>query len=257
VNPAAQIVDISHGGHSFDVLDGALSIAQAYSFFPAGAIHCVVVDPGVGTARRPIVVETAQYLFLAPDNGVLSFIYDREERVVVRHITADHYFRRPVSATFHGRDIFAPVAGFLSRGTSASVLGGVIENYVHFAISRPQPDGEGKLSGIVLKVDKFGNLVTNIRPEDVPEFLQSPAPEFRIVVGNTEIRSLRTAFAEGAAGEVFAILGSTGLLEIATNRGSAARILNVGRGAEVRLELDGGQRSEGGSNEPEDKDTSN
>jgi len=237
VNPAAHIVDICHGGQSFDLLDGALSIAQAYSFFPAGTIHCVVVDPGVGTARRPIVVETARHVFLAPDNGVLSFIYDREDRVAVRHITADHYFLQPVSATFHGRDVFAPVAGYLSRGTSPSVMGSLVENYVRFATSKPRADRDKKLVGVVLKIDKFGNLVTNIKSEDVSALAQTLSPSYRISVASKEIGGLRSAFADGAAGEVFALFGSMSLLEIVTNRGSAARILNAGRGTEVVVEL--------------------
>ncbi len=111
--PDAQIVDICHAVQPFDVLDGALTIAQAYNYFPPATVHLVVVDPGVGTERRPILASSDRHHFVAPDNGVLSLIYSREERMHVRHITSDHYFRQPVSKTFHGRDIFAPVAAYL------------------------------------------------------------------------------------------------------------------------------------------------
>ncbi len=119
INPAAQVVDITNAVQSFDILDGAIAIAQAYSFFPKDTIHVVVVDPGVGGQRRPILVNAGQYVFVAPDNGVLSLVYEREERVLVRHITAEHYFRQPVSDTFHGRGVFAPVAAYLCKGVGA------------------------------------------------------------------------------------------------------------------------------------------
>ena len=121
ITPDAQIVDISHAVQAFDVLDGALAISQAYSYFPNGTVHVVVVDPGVGTVRRPILASSDGYHFVAPDNGVLSMVYAKEERIHVRHVTSDHYFRTPVSQTFHARDIFAPVAAYLAwAGTSAS-----------------------------------------------------------------------------------------------------------------------------------------
>src|SRR5581483_6727568 len=107
----------------FDLLDGALTIAQSYSYFPKDTIHVVVVDPGVGTDRRPILVTAGDHLFIAPDNGVLSLVYEREERISVRHITSTHYFLQPISQTFHGRDIFAAVAGWLSKGVEPIKFG--------------------------------------------------------------------------------------------------------------------------------------
>ena len=123
INPAAQIVDISHAMPSYDLLGGALTIAAAYSYFPPGTVHVVVVDPGVGTSRRPIVAETARHLFVAPDNGVLSLVFEREERITVRQITDESIFLKPVSATFQGRDLFAPVAAHLSKGRKSATLG--------------------------------------------------------------------------------------------------------------------------------------
>jgi S-adenosyl-L-methionine hydrolase (adenosine-forming) len=237
INPAATIVDICNSVHSFDLLDGALTIAQAYHYFPANTIHLVVVDPGVGTARRPILVNTGKYLFVAPDNGIMSLIYEREESCVVRHITAEHYFLQPVSNTFHGRDIFAPVAGYLSKGTEPQKLGDEVTDFVRFAAPKPKTGGDKVLKGVVIKVDKFGNLITNFSAQDVPQLLKENPGPFKILVGKSEITKMRTAYAQGAPGEVFAILGSMGYLEIATNRGSAARSVGVEKGNEVAVML--------------------
>ena len=233
INPAAQIVDICNSVHSYDLLDGALTIAQAYHYFPANTIHLVVVDPGVGTARRPILVNTGKYLFVAPDNGTMSLIYEREERCVVRHITAEHYFIQPVSNTFHGRDVFAAVAGYLSKGVEPHKFGDEITDFVRFAAPKPKPVSDKLLKGVVIKVDKFGNLITNFSPQDVPQLLKENPGPFKILVGKTEITKVKTAYAQGAPGEVFAILGSMGYLEIATNRGSAARSIGAEKGNEV------------------------
>jgi hypothetical protein len=234
--PEAAIVDISHAVQAFDVLDGALTISQAYSYFPNGTIHMIVVDPGVGTARRPILASSDGYHFVAPDNGVLSMVYAREERVHVRHITADHYFRQPVSNTFHGRDVFAPVAAYLAKMVDSHKFGDEIEDYVRFAAPKPKPAGDNKLRGVVLKVDRFGNLITNVTPEDAPA-LFAPNAAFKIVVGSKEISDIRTAYAEVAPGEVFAVLGSMGYLEIVANRAAAAQLTGAGKGSEVSILL--------------------
>jgi hypothetical protein len=235
INPAAQIVDISHEVQPYDVLEGALILAQAYASFPSSTIHVIVVDPGVGTARRPIAVDAGRHQFVAPDNGVLSFVYEREERLSVRHITAEHYFLQPVSATFHGRDVFAPVAAYLSKGTALSSLGEAVRDFVHFDVRRPEAAGPQRLRGVVLRADHFGNLVTNIRPSDVPALFAECPPPFVIRLGEGEIRSLRTTFGEGSPGEVFAIVGSMGFLEIVVNRGSAAATLKVAKASEVTV----------------------
>jgi S-adenosyl-L-methionine hydrolase (adenosine-forming) len=230
INPAATIVDISHSVQSFDLLDGALTIAQAYFYFPKDTIHVVVVDPGVGTSRRPIVATIGDHLFVAPDNGVLSLVYEREERITVRHITSSHYFVQPVSQTFHGRDIFAAVAGWLSKGVEPNKFGEPVEDYVRFTAPRARAGEANQVKGIVLKVDKFGSLITNLTPADVPEIFGG---EFKMNVGNATITKLASNYAEGAKGEVFAILGSGGLLEISVNKGSAAQAAGAGKGSEV------------------------
>lgn len=230
INPSANVVDISHSVQSFDLLDGALTIGQSYSYYPKDTIHVVVVDPGVGTSRRPILVNAGGHYFIAPDNGVLSLIYEREERISVRHVTSSHYFVQPVSQTFHGRDVFAAVAGWLSKGVESNKFGETIEDYVRFTAPRAKAGESSQVRGIVLKVDKFGSLITNLTPADVPEMFGG---EFKITVGNATVNKLVSNYAEGAKGEVFAILGSGGLLEISVNKGSAAQATGVGKGSEV------------------------
>lgn len=235
INPAAQIVDISNSVHSYDVLDGALTIAQAYQYFPADTIHLVIVDPGVGSSRRPLVVNTGKHTFVAPDNGVLSLVYEREERISARHITAEHYYLQPVSQTFHGRDVFAAVVGWLSKGVEGAKFGEEITDFVRFAAPKPKPVSDKLMKGVILKVDKFGNLITNITPKEVPQLFQPEAPSFKILIGKHEITRMRTSYAEGAAGEVFGILGSMGFLEIATHRGAAARVVGADKGSDVGI----------------------
>jgi S-adenosylmethionine hydrolase len=234
--PDAQIVDICHAVQAFDVLDGALTISQAYSYFPNRTVHVVVVDPGVGTARRPIVASSDKYHFVAPDNGVLSLVYAREERMHVRHITSEHYFQQPVSNTFHARDIFSPVAAYLAKEVDALKFGDEIEDFVRFSAPKPKAVEENRLRGVVLKVDRFGNLVTNVTPQDAP-MLFAASKAFKIVVGNREITEIHSAYAEGAPGEVFGVLGSMGFLEIAANRGAAAQLTGAGKGSDVTIIL--------------------
>jgi S-adenosylmethionine hydrolase len=237
--PDVQIVDICHSVQAFDVLDGALTIAQAYSYFPTGTVHLVVIDPGVGTERRGLVVSSDRHHFVAPDNGVLSLVYASEERLHVRHVTAEHYYRQPVSNTFHARDIFAPVAAYLAKGVDPDKFGHEISDFTRFNAPKPKPAEGNTLRAVVLKVDRFGNLITNITPQDAPAlFAEHPAP-FKIAVGKLEITEIQTNYAQGAPGEVFGILGSMGYLEIAANRGSAAQIVGAGKGADVNLKLEG------------------
>jgi S-adenosylmethionine hydrolase len=237
IAPEAQIVDICHSVQSFDVLDGALTISQAYSYFPSRTVHVVVVDPGVGTARRPILASCDKYHFVAPDNGVLSLVYAREERMHVRHITSEHYFLQPVSNTFHARDIFAPVAAWLAKEVDSQKFGDEVEEYVRFSAPKPKAVDENRLRGVVLKVDKFGNLITNITPQDAPMLFGADATAFKIVIGSREITEIRNTYAEGAPGEVIGILGSMGFLEIAANRGAAAQLTGAGKGNEVIIIL--------------------
>jgi S-adenosylmethionine hydrolase len=244
--PDVEIVDICHSVQPFDILDGALTIAQAYTYFPAGTVHLVVVDPGVGTDRRPIIASTERHHFVAPDNGVLSLIYAREERLHVHHVTAGHYFLDSVSNTFHARDVFSPVAAYLAKRVEAEKFGAEISDFVRFNTPKPKPMNGNTLRGVVLKVDRFGNLVTNITAEDAPMLFEAQAPPFKIVIGKREITEVRFAYADGAPGEVFAIPGSMGYLEIAANRGSASQLIASGKGTEVNVILEGAAATSSG-----------
>jgi S-adenosylmethionine hydrolase len=170
--PEVRIVDITHAIQAYDVLDGALAISESYKYFPGGSVHLVVVDPGVGSARRPIIATVGEHYFVAPDNGVLSVIYDREkESLVVRHANVEHYYLQPVSKTFHGRDIFAPVAAWLTKGWQTPSMGDEISDFKRFALPRPK-ETDGVVKGAVLRADAFGNLITNFRAEDLPEWFR-------------------------------------------------------------------------------------
>jgi S-adenosylmethionine hydrolase len=235
INPAAQIVDICNGVNSFDILDGALTIAQAYRYYPADTVHMVIVDPGVGSARRPLLVTTTKHIFLAPDNGVLSLVYEREERLSVRHITAEHYFLQPLSSTFHGRDVFAAVAGWMSKGVEVAKFGDEITDFVRFGAPKPKPVNDKLLKGIVLKADRFGNLITNFTAHDVPQIFGENPPPFKIVIGKHEITKLKNNYAQGVPGELFGIMGSMGYLEISANRAAATKVIGVDKGTEVGI----------------------
>ena len=233
IQPGAQIVDITHEVQAFEVSDGAFTIAQAYRYFPKGAIHVVVVDPGVGSARRPILAEMAGQFFIAPDNGVLSIVFEKE-KPKVRHITNQRYFLKPVSRTFHGRDIFAPVAAHLASTIEPAKFGKLITDYLRLTFHRPFQTGKSAWTGSVLKVDRFGNLITNLHVDDFPNFRTRP---FRLLAGRQPITRLALTFTECGPEELFVLVGSSGYLEVATNQGSAARILGCGAGSQVELTM--------------------
>ncbi len=235
LNPQTLVVDICHAVASYDVLDGAWTIAQAYRFFPPQTVHVVVVDPGVGSERRPIVVETDDYIFVAPDNGVLSLVEAREKKFVVRNVTAKRYFLHPVSLTFHGRDIFAAVAGWLSKGVTAAEFGPQISDYIRLPLPPVERVGENSLRGVVLKVDKFGNLITNIDASSAPALFQSETQAVSILIAGQTITRLCRSYADGAGDEIFAIVGSSGYLEIAAKQASAAEKLAATVGTPIGM----------------------
>lgn len=235
IEPATRIVDICHAIASYDILDGAWTIAQAYSFFPPRTAHVIVVDPGVGSKRRPILAETENYFFIAPDNGVLSMIEAREPKFTVRHITSERYLLEPVSQTFHGRDVFAPVAGWLSKGIDPAEFGPEITDYTRLPLPTVERIGDNSLRGMVLKVDKFGNLITNIGEQEAPELFAVSLPPISILISGETITRLCQSYAEGAEGEYFAIIGSSGYLEIAARQASAAQKLAADVGSPVGI----------------------
>jgi S-adenosyl-L-methionine hydrolase (adenosine-forming) len=233
INPEVTIVDITHQVTPYDLLDGALAIASAYTYFPPRTIHVVIVDPGVGTDRRPLLVSGQNQYFIAPDNGVLSGVYEKEQTFAVRHLTSEHYFAQPMSKTFHGRDLFAPVAAWLSKNWAPASMGEVIEDFKRFALPKPK-EADGHLKGVILKVDSFGNLITNFRTEDLS--LDSVEKgEVKLQVGTHPVTRMVSVFANGNSGEPIAYIGSSGFVEIAMNKGNAAKSLGVGRGTPVLL----------------------
>jgi len=234
INPEARIVDICHAISSYDIIEGAWTIAQAYRFFPPRTVHVVIVDPGVGSMRRPILAETDEYLFVAPDNGVLSWVEAREPRFTVRHITAERLFLQPISQTFHGRDIFAPAAAWLTKGVAPADLGPEICDYTRLHLAAVER-AQNTLQGAVLKVDKFGNLITNLSETDV-QALSSAS--IRVTIAGLDITRVCSSYAEGQPGELFGIIGSSGYLEIAMKQDSAAKMLGVTVGEPVKVAVD-------------------
>lgn len=236
VNPAARVADITHEIPPQDVEAAAFTLLAAYDAFPPGTAHVAVVDPGVGSARRPLVVVTENYLFVGPDNGLFTHVCEREGAHQTFHLTNRKYFRDEVSATFHGRDVFAPVAGALTLGVGAEELGEPIADEVRLESLAPKISADGAVEGRVIHVDRFGNLVTNVTRREFSE--EQLGRGARLSVGGREIKSLRRFYAEeagGEAGEAFAIWGSAGFLEISVKRDSAARLLGVTRGRPVLI----------------------
>jgi hypothetical protein len=234
VNPEARIVDLTHGIPSHDILAGALALRSAYGYFPPGTVHVVVVDPGVGSRRRPILVATENYRFLGPDNGVLSFVLQLEKGQIF-HLTETRYFCKTVSQTFHGRDIFAPVAAHLSLGTAAEAFGEPVQDPVVVEWPEPRRLGERKILGRILRIDRFGNLITNVTQQDLTNL--GTFSKLVIQIGGHQIARLCRSYAEAKPGEPFAIFGSAGLLEISVNQASAEQLLGVQSQTEFELEI--------------------
>lgn len=238
--PSANVIDITHGVEAFNVLDGALAIWQAWRYFPAEAIHGIVVDPGVGSERRPVLARIGEHWFVAPDNGVLTLIERdvRREGGVVRfwRIGNPDYMLPKQSNTFHGRDIFAPAAAHLAAQiehgkVDAESFGPAIKELVQLSVPEPVHHSDGSMEGIILKSDKFGNLLTNIAAKDVPENLAGWTME----IGGRKITRFARFYAEVEPGELFLIAGSSGLLEVAMNRGSAKDQMRAIPGTNFRL----------------------
>ncbi len=232
VNPAAVIADITHEIPPQDIEAGAFTLLSAYQTFPAGTIHVAVVDPGVGSARRAIIVKAEKHFFVGPDNGLFTYIYDRAPSHRTHHVTAEKYFRHPVSSTFHGRDIFAPVAAALSAGVKPKAFGPLIDDEVRLASLNPVVQEDGKVQGRIIHVDRFGNCITNITREHVKDEQQS-----KLLVKRKVIANFRNFYSDDSnSNSPFAIWGSAGFLEISITNASAAEKLRVKRGDAVVLE---------------------
>lgn len=223
--PHVQIVDLCHEVQPQDVHGAALLLAASYRFFPCSTIHVVVVDPGVGTERRALAIATPAGRFVGPDNGVFSYVLDEQPAARVVELREARYWLPSVSQTFHGRDIFAPVAAALAAGVALDALGPPVADPVRLAVPGVEILADGARRGAVVYVDRFGNLITNLRVADLP-------PEPLVVeIGTHVIHGLSPHYA--VAAPLVALVGSTGRLEIAVPRGDAAQALGLGVGAPV------------------------
>jgi S-adenosylmethionine hydrolase len=238
INPQAQIIDISNEITPQDIWEAAFTLKSAYSHFPKGTVHLAVVDPGVGSGRRPVIVVTESFYFVGPDNGLFSLIYQEAERLRVHHITSTHYFLPNPGPTFHGRDIFAPVAGWLAKGIPSGNFGEEITDYTKLNIPSPKVSGNS-IEGHVVHIDRFGNLITDITYKAIQPFMaESFDPAAAIVtVSGREIKGLKKFYAEAAPGEPGAIVNSSGSLEIFLYRQNARTALQIKRGEVVRLTI--------------------
>lgn len=233
INPAAEIVDLTHQIPPHDIYAAAFTLMCCYKDFPRNTIHLVVVDPGVGSARRPIMVMTDDCNFIGPDNGVFSYIYQRAHVNRVVHFTTEHYFRQPVSSTFHGRDVFAPCAAYVSKLVDWRMMGEEISDAVRFNTPAPVILSPNQIRGAVIHIDRFGNLITNITAAELtPESVRAGA---RVHIGKHEASRVLAHFSEADPNELFAYFGSAGLLELAVARQSAARVVEARRGTEVEV----------------------
>ena len=228
--PDATLVDISHDVPAHDVLTASLELAAAYRYFPAGTVFLTVVDPGVGSSRRGLAAEAGDYRFVAPDNGVLTAVFQEAPPRRLVELTERRYARPTVSRTFEGRDRFAPGAAWLAKGIQLTALGRPLGEYCRIDIPTPQVE-DGRIAGEVLRVDKFGNLVTNIDRRAFEGLCRGGA--IQIEVGAETIGRLVETYADIGPDEVCALIGSTDHLEFAANSTSAAARLSLGRGARV------------------------
>ena len=224
LNPNAAIVDLTHQIEPGDVTQAAHVMGESFSFFPPSTIHVAVVDPGVGTNRRPILVKSRNHFFVGPDNGLFWPIIKADPRVFVIHLTNEKFFLPHISPTFHGRDIFAPVAGHLSLGTDPLKMGERMENPMRIPDTTPTRKGD-TLFGLAMRIDHFGNVITNIRREDLVRFLGNRQMVIR--VEKERIEGVTKTYADGEKGKLLALFGSTNHLEFAVNSDRADRLLNI------------------------------
>ena len=236
-DPRAVIVDVTHVIPAFDVEAAAYTLLSACETFPAGTVHVAVVDPGVGSERRALASECAGHFFVGPDNGLFSYVFERGGAARVVRLTNRKYFRQSVSATFHGRDVFAPVAGALSVGVALDELGEEISDWVRLAPLAPSRRADGSLEARVIHIDRYGNCITNVTRAELTD--EQIARGVLIEAGGRIITDFRGFFADADAetGAPFALWGSAGFLELAAFRASAARLLGLTRGQSIKISV--------------------
>ncbi len=232
INTQAVIIDISHDIGSQDLLAAAFLFAASYRYFPQGAVHVIVIDPGVGSQRRAVAIETEKYYFVAPDNGVLTLALKQEKIIKSIELTNPEYFLDEVSDTFHGRDIFAPAAAHLSLGVEIEALGNDAGQLQEIHFSEPEVS-QGWIKGHIIHIDKFGNLITDIHHELFNSVISDG--QFSIKIAGIELGKISRSYAEVSAGEPLAIFDSFGNLEIAVNCGSAAERLKARKGDSIEI----------------------
>jgi S-adenosylmethionine hydrolase len=231
ISPKATVVDITHAIASGDIRAGAFALAASYKYFPSGAVHVAIVDPGVGSKRRSIAVQTERYFFVGPDNGVLSYALRGEKIKAVRALENTAYLLESVSQTFHGRDVFAPVAAHLVGGLAIAKLGRAVTKFVR--LDWPEPKlNRTSIEGEVIYIDKFGNAISNIPGA---KFASLRGEHFEIFKGRKRLCSLATHYQAVPAGQAVAVPGSSGYLEIAVNGGDAREILGLDLGDRVEV----------------------
>lgn len=236
INPHASIVDLCHTIPPQDVFRGAYLLYTAYSYFPKGTIHIAVIDPGVGSERNVLCVDCEGYLFLTPDNGLLSFILQEETAKNIIHVKNTEFFLPEQSNTFHGRDIFAPVAAHLSRGILPAQLGENINQIRKIDIPNPVFAKERRrINGTIISIDYFGNIITNITEKHLAD-LQTTAKDLIITVGTMKIRGLKKTYADVKTGMPLALIGSAGFLEISLNQGNARKYFKAKEGQKVCID---------------------
>jgi S-adenosylmethionine hydrolase len=232
VNPQCTLIDITHHVNPHDFQEGAFLLAKTYSYFPKGTIHLAVVDPGVGGARKPILLVTQNYLFVGPDNGLFTLVAKRESVKQVIDLTNKKYFLPQINTTFHGRDIFAPVAAYLSLGIPSKTFGKKLDHWVKLNFKEPVVRGK-KLFGEILLIDHFGNLISDI---DQARFINfTKGHPFVIRIGEKAISNIKKGYWEGKKQEAIALFGSGGFLEISINEGNAQRVLKVKKGEPITI----------------------
>ena len=236
INPDLSIVDITHEIGRHDIMEACFVIANTYHYFPKWSIHVVVVDPTVGSSRRMLVASINSHHFVAPDNGVLSGLYQDPEDISVYEIQAEHYYLKPLSSTFQGRDIFAPVAAWLSKGVEIENFGEKIDDYVDLQLPVPVVSEEGQLQGEIIHVDSFGNLITNVTRAQFEDMLEEAVKhKFELRIGDVTLSELKRFYAECEKEKPAALFGSTSQLEVAAKQKSASELLGLDKGAKFTL----------------------
>ncbi len=231
INPQAMIIDLTHEIPPQDILAAAMTLRHAVKYFPQKTVHVAVVDPGVGSARRPLLVAVDDTYFIGPDNGVLSLAWEGRQPNRVVHLSNPTYYLKPTSGTFHGRDVFAPAAGYLSLGIAPEAFGEILDDYIR--IGEPGVvKTERSLTGEIVYIDRFGNLFSNIQEQDL---IGLGEKNLSVVLGEVTIQGLAPNYSAVQSGQPVALINSWGVLEIALNKGDAARRLGVGIGAKVYI----------------------